>query len=431
MRQHPFRFIVGAAVLLLIAAACGGGSQPPVSEAPAGATAPSQSPTQPPAAPPATQPQPGQPPTANSGITQNVMNLSNSSRPGSTIAGTSVEQIIVGREYDDKKPEILQLDWTVQVDTQKVYFGFGVKNSPQEIVFTQTLILNGTPIALKDLIPLSTPPAGPGKKHFLARGLAVKGGNLFPEGRYVIEVYSDGKLLQRTGFDVKRPVSAGVLNMGWGMAPNRYSDLGGDARQIDPDSFEVTDEPIVEVDDDFVYYDEEELQQAYADQENVDKEYEPFPEDILLAIEEETDQANAAQCAEAGGTYDPEADTCAVDDPAEACLALGGIYLEDTCHFAPPEDIPPEAPTPDPIADCEASGGVWDAGTQTCVEPAPEVPTPDPIADCEAAGGVWDAGTQTCVEPTPEEPAPDPIADCEASGGVWDANTQMCIHPTP
>jgi len=364
MKRLRTALLIVSIALLLLAVACGG-SQPSAGEPSVGPTAPAQSPTQPPAAPTVRV----QSPSTGSGATQKVISLSASNRPGSSIVGTIAGQVVVGREYDARKPEILQLDWTVPVDARKIYFGFAVKNGPQRLVFTQTLILNGEPI--KSLDPITLPASPPGKKPFSARGLAIKGGKQFPVGQYRIEVYSEGKLLQRAVFDVKQPVSTSALTVGRGMVDG-YRDAYGGAQQVDPDIFEVTDEPIVEVDEEFVYYDEEDLNQAYADQENVEKAYEPFPEDVQLAIEEEADQADAAECGDVGGTYDPTTDTCAVDDPAEACLALGGIYDEGVCNFSPFEEILPEEPTTDPIADCEASGGVWDFDAQACLEPTPE-----------------------------------------------------------
>ena len=332
--------------------------------------------------------------------------------------------MVFGREYDEKKPEILQLAWTFPLDAEQIYFGFGVNNGSRQFSFTQTLTLNGQEIPLP-LKPFSVPPSSPGKKQLRARGLSVKPGNTLPVGRYEILVYSEGNLLQKGIFDVKQPTGTSALDVGLGMDFGRYSDAAGAAQHIDPDIFELTEESIVEVDDDFLYYEEDELEEAYSDLEHVDDEYEPFPDDILQEIEE----AYAAFCEEIGGVYDEASGVCYVDDPAEACADLGGYFDGDTCLFGDPqsecEEIgwlwDPNAetcePPSDPQAECEAQGGIWNPDTQQCESP------PDPQAECEAQGWVWDPDTQTC------NPPPDPQAECEAQGWIWDPDTQTCNPP--
>ena len=422
--------IACGALALLLAAACGGGAQP--SATAPGQVATSPPPTAPPAASPIAVPsKTAQPPAATIASAQGEVNLPPSNQPGSTIAGTSVEQMVFGREYDETRPEILQLAWTFPLDANKIYFGFAINNGPQQFDFTQTLKLNGQEIPLP-LKPFSVPPSSPGKKQFRARGLSVKPGNTLPVGRYEILVYSEGNLLQKGIFDVKQPVGTSALDVGRGLDFGRYSDAAGIVQQIDPDIFELTEEWIETVDDDFLYYEEDELEQAYEDLEHVDEEYEPFPDDILLEIEEEF----AAFCEEIGGIYDGDSGTCHVDDVGSACEALGGILYDDTCYFdenevpLSPEQLDCEAigwtwdpdtetcnPPPDPQAECEAQGGIWDPDTQTCNPP------PDSQAECEAQGGIWDPDTQTC------NPPPDPQAECEALGWIWDPDTQTCSPP--
>ena len=193
--------------------------------------------------------------------------------------------------------------------------------------------------------PFSVPPSGPGKKQFHARGVAVKPGKTFPEGRYEIFVYANGELLQRGIFDVKQPIATSALNVGVGVDLNRYRDSAGDPQQVDPDIFVLTEQPIEAVPEDFSYYAEGELEQAYDALNQVAEEYKPFPDDVQQAIEEAARRENVARCGEIGGAYDPAADTCTVSDPAGACAALGGVYEQDTCDFRGAEEA---AATPSP-----------------------------------------------------------------------------------
>jgi hypothetical protein len=349
MRNICFRFSVGIIAVLLGAVACGGGAQPTVTGSKAGPTEPASLPTtSATASPQASGTGAAQSPTATSGVTGTAINMSRSNVPGSTIDSKQAEQMVVGRGYDEKKPAILEPDWTVPVNAKKVYFGFGVKNGPQQMAFTQTLILNGERFALKDLTPLSVPPSSPGKKQFLARGLAVKSGLPFPEGRYSVEVYSGGNVIQKTSWDVKRPASASTLNIGWrvsalAMVAYHSIDLERNVLQIDPDIFEVIEEPVVTTEEESMYYDEKELKQAYADQVKVDSQYQPFPQDIEQAIEAEDDRMNAAQCEDEGGTYDPSNNVCFMSkDPVQACDDLGGTYIKGVCSFAPADLLPVE-----------------------------------------------------------------------------------------
>jgi hypothetical protein len=273
--------------------------------------------------------------------------MSSSIQPGSTIAGTIVEQMVFGHEYDAQKPEILQLAWTFPVDSKQIYFGFGLENGPQQFSFTQTLMLNGEEIPLP-VKPFSVPPSSPGKKQFHARGVAVKPGNTFPEGRYDVVVYADGEVLQRGIFDIKKPSATSILNMGVGMDFNRYRDLTDDVQQIDPSIFELIEESLVTVDEELAYYDQTELVEAYEDLDNVDEQYEPFPDDVQQAIEEASDRSNTARCEEAGGDYDESTNACTVSgDPVEACQALGGTFEQETCVFGVPAGVTP-TPSPTP-----------------------------------------------------------------------------------
>ena len=346
MRPLRISILMCAIMVLLVAVACGGGAQPPtVTQAQAGQAGST-------ATPAVTQAAAGQAPTARPATatidsTRQVIDMSLSSQPGSTIAGTLVEQMVFGREYDEQKPEILQLDWTFAGDSKKIYFGFGIENGPRQFSFTQTLMLNGEEVPLP-VKPFSVPPSSPGKKQFHARGVAVKPGKTFPEGRYEIFVYAGGELLQRGIFDVKQPISTSALDVGLGMDFNRYRDLGDDLQQIDPSIFELTEEPVVTVDQDVSYYAEQELVQAYEALDHVDEEYEPFPDDVLQAIEAASDLSNAARCAEAGGDYDASTNICSVSgDPAEACEALGGAFVQETCVFGGPGEVTP-TPSPTP-----------------------------------------------------------------------------------
>jgi hypothetical protein len=91
-----------------------------------------------------------------------------------------------------------------------------------------------------------------------ARGLRVKPGNTLPKADTKSGVFRRGSV-QKGIFDVKQPLASGALRAGVGMDFHRYSDATGRAQQIDPDIFELIEEPIVPVDDDFVYYDEGDL----------------------------------------------------------------------------------------------------------------------------------------------------------------------------
>ncbi|HKZ83066.1 MAG TPA: hypothetical protein VJ793_05360 [Anaerolineae bacterium] len=364
MRPLRTMIIACAIMVLLVAVACGGGSQPPAGEPQAGRT-------QSPAPPAVTRPAAGQAPTARPATatidsTRIVIDMSRSSQPGSTIAGTIVEQMVFGGEYDAQKPEILQLAWTFPVDSKTIYFGFGIENGPQQFSFTQTLMLNGEEVPLP-VKPFSVPPSSPGKKQFHARGVAVKPGKTFPEGRYEITVYASGKMLQTGVFDVKQPIATSALQVGVGVDFNRYSDLAPDVQQIDPGIFELIEEPLVTVDQELAYYDEKGLVEAYAAQDNVDEEYEPFPDDIQQAIEAASDLSNAARCAEAGGDYDDSTNACTVSgDPAEACEALGGVFEQETCIFGAPEEVtltPSPTPTrPSTTPGLPPLGLIWRTG---------------------------------------------------------------------
>ena len=57
----------------------------------------------------------------------------------------------------------------------------------------------------------------------------------------------------------------------------------------------------------------------------------------------------------------------------------------------------PAGPTPE--EECIASGGIWDAATNTCGTPGPTEEE-----KCIASGGIWDAASGVCREPEQEEP---------------------------
>ena len=61
-------------------------------------------------------------------------------------------------------------------------------------------------------------------------------------------------------------------------------------------------------------------------------------------------------------------------------------------------------------------------------EPCVEVHEQGPSAEeeCLASGGVWDAATNTCGEPGPTEEE-----KCIASGGIWGAASNVCREPEP
>ena len=51
----------------------------------------------------------------------------------------------------------------------------------------------------------AVPPSGPAHKQLRVKTLAVKPGAQFPEGRYQVEVYAAGQVVQRGVFEIHRP----------------------------------------------------------------------------------------------------------------------------------------------------------------------------------------------------------------------------------
>jgi hypothetical protein len=401
-------------VVVLITAACGGGT-PPGGGAPAAdggsAQSPAQSPTdapsgssaQSPTQAPANPPPAAQPAKAAGGGTQNVINLSAKDQPGSSIKSEVTDSIKVGRKVDTSKPEIGDLLWTMPPDTPKIYFGFTAKNT-EERAFTQKLFVNGSEVSLQDLRDVPVPPVPPGKKLFVAHGLAVKPGNSFPVGKYKIDVYSksDGKLIQSTDWNIKeeKQPAAAIWNISslllvaeagllWG------NDRAYDPAPIDPSIFTVIDVPDEIIAEDFEYYDAKDLEQAYQDLATVDQVYESFPAEVQQAVEVQTDLDNALQCEQAGGTYENFNDLCYVNaNPAQACLDVGGTYQNqnDGCFFFPSDEIPLSKDIQQAIevqsdqdnaSQCELAGGTYDAPADLCYmnEESAAVPSDEATPD--------------------------------------------------
>ena len=334
MRNLRYTLTVCVLLMSLISTACGGGAPTPAPQAPSN-TAVNQPPasTAPPASAP-TQPTVEPAATATLDPTRKALDLSRSNQPGSTIAGSVVEQIVFGEGYDDKKNEIVSPAFIFPVAIPKVLFAFGVANGTQSLTFTETLKFNGEVIPLP-VTKFSVPPSGVGQKQLRVKGLAVKAGAQFPIGRYQIEAYSEGKLVQQGIFDVQESKSTGLwfndsapqLLVAWPSAGRT---------QADPNIFIVTEEEIVVVPDETDYYEAEELQAAYQQLEHADELFEPFPDDVMEAIEEDAALEAEASCAAAGGVFESASGQCFVDDdPEEACQAIGGIYdpATDNCSF--------------------------------------------------------------------------------------------------
>ena len=113
--MRPFRItlILCAIAALLVAAGCGGGSQPATAQPPTAQPESALPPASPPAAPPtAAQPAAGQPPTATTAPAAGGIDLSQSNQPGSTIAGTVVEQMEIAVKPKGKGGEIA-IAWDV------------------------------------------------------------------------------------------------------------------------------------------------------------------------------------------------------------------------------------------------------------------------------------------------------------------------------
>ncbi len=392
----------------LITTACGGSEPTPAPAPPANvqptsapaatnASAPTSAPTTAPAAAAA---------TATVDPTRKTLDLSRTNQPGSTLSGTPVEQIVFGEGYDEQKNLILGPAFTFPVAIPKVLFGFGVVNGDQALTFTETLKFNGEVVPLP-VAKFAVPPARVGQKQLRVKGLAVKPGAQFPIGRYQIEVYVEGQLVQQGIFDVLQPKSAGLW---FGASPALLLTSWSGARpaQLDPDLFVVTEEEIAYIEEEVDYYTAEELQAAYSELELIDDLYEPFPDEVLEAIEAEALEERAALCAEAGGFLDEATGECVVegDDLEQACAITGGAYdpVTGACSYGE--------------ADSDNDG--WADGLDNC----PFDANPDQgDADNNGSGDVCDSGeaeeelvateepTETPTEapaPTEEPPTPTP-----------------------
>ena len=423
MRSWRCTFIVFV-IIVLITAACGGGT-PPGGGAPADVGGSTQSSTQ----APTNQPPAAQPAKAAGGGTQKAINLSASDQPGNSIKSKVADSIKVGRKVDTSKPEIGDLLWTMPPDTPKIYFGFTAKNT-EERAFTQKLFVNGSEVNLPDLHEVPVPPVPPGKKLFVAQGLAVKPGNSFPVGDYRIDVYSqsDGKLIQSTDWNVKekRPAAA-ALNFGWLPIAAEIGFLWNSAHTdspapIDPSIFTVVEVPDEIIDQDLQYYDDNELEQAYQDLDNADQEYEPFSDEIQQEIEAQSDLDNASQCEQADGTYDAFNDLCYVNnDPTQACQDLGGTYQNDSCFFFPSDEIPLSEDIQQAIEGqsdqdnaslCEQAGGTYDASNDLCNVNGDPASVPSDEATPEGTPTLEGGEAASPDALTPEDtPTPEPPAD--------------------
>ncbi len=373
MKNLRHTLTVCVLLMALILTACGGGASTPAPQAPSN-TAVNQPPasTAPPAvAQPTTKPAA----TATLDSTRKVLDLSRTNQPGSTIAGSVVEQIVFGEGYNEKQNQIVSPAFTFPVAILKVLFGYGVKNETQSLDLTETLKFNGEIIPLP-VTKFSVPPSGVGQKQLRVKGLAVKAGAKFPIGQYQIEVYSAGQLVQNGVFDIRERKGAGLL---FNDSASQLLVAWPDVKQArsDADIFVVTEEEIAVVPEGEVYYQAEELQVAHQQLEQVDNLYEPFPGDVQAAIEANATQEAKASCAAAGGDFDSVSGQCIVHDPAEACQAIGGTYdlATNNCSFGGGEGS--QAPTTVP----DTSVPTEEAPTAVPDTPVPTEEAPTAVPD--------------------------------------------------
>jgi hypothetical protein len=371
-----------------------------------------------------------------------VLDLSRTNQPGSTVAGTVVEQIVFGQDYDNKKNEIVSPAFVFPVAIPKVLFAFGIANGAQSLNFTQTLKLNGEVIPLP-VTGFSVPPSGVGQKQLRVKGLAVKAGEQFPLGQYQIEIYSAGRLVQQGIFDVKALKSTG-LRLNDGSAQFLVAWPNAERGPVNPDIFTVTEEESEVVPDDANYYDAQELQTAYTQLEHTDALFEPFPDEVTKTIEEGAALEAEASCATAGGVFDSASGQCLVHDPAEACQATGGIYdpMTNNCLFEPTPSLDLPMPTEETTAGPETPAPT----EETTVGPETPVPTeetttsPDTPVPTEAPTVSPDTPVPTEAPTTsPETPvpteaptaSPDTPVPTEAPTAVPDTPMPLALRLAP
>ena len=327
-----------AILLGLVAAACGGGPQPqaaPSTVLPAATTAsmaisqPSETPLLPPGATSVSTvtSQPLTAPAPTVAPVRKTVDVSRSNQPGFVLHNGIVETVTFGLAYNEKG-EIDPVNF-IFPDTppvEKLFFAYAIENKSRQLVFTETLKVNGELIsfrnqagALYDVEPVMPKPSSPNQKQLRVKGLGVKAGAQFPKGQYEIEVYLDGKLQQKGIFHINSPKTSSALPdrlrlvLGVVLGPSWISRLAVRdtmAQQIEPDLFVVVEDEIQTVPDDAPYYDPALYDQALTAAGNEAQNFQDFPPEIQQAI---ASDAPDETCAEMGGTYDAAASTCTLD----------------------------------------------------------------------------------------------------------------------